>query len=60
LHDNFGTAFKDKAYSEEVLGKEWKTKDNVIFAKLRYNYINEAGELIRGKELNITSKDSLK
>lgn len=57
LHDSFGTAFKDEAYNKL---EGWKTKDNVIFAKLKYDYINESGELIKGKELDITSKDDLK
>lgn len=59
LFDKYGVAFKDKAYSDGVLGKDWKTADNIILAKIKYNYINDKGELTENA-LNITSKDELK
>jgi hypothetical protein len=59
LFDKYGTAFKDKVYSDEILGKDWKTADNVILAKIKYQYVNDEGELT-DNTLNITSKDELK
>ena len=59
LHDSYGNEFKDRAYHQFKSGEDgWKTKDNIIFAKIKYNYITESG--IKNSELKITSKDDLK
>lgn len=56
LHDSYGAEFKDAAYKQ--IPKEWKSSDNVIFAKINFNYITSEG--IKNKELKITNKDSIK
>lgn len=57
LSDVYGNAFTGKSFSN--ISKEWKSYDNVIFAKLYYQGLNKEGTFVQ-KTLNITDKQSFK
>lgn len=57
LNDSYGNEFGDNAY-KNLKKAGWTKGDNVIFAKLTYNYLGESGEI--SSTINITNKGDLK